>query len=180
MPKWFDPSDEQTDGMGLFRGRYGTAPQTGASGSPILWFPTRFWDRYHKRSVDPELSYYQATRRESAVFFTGIRWEEENPESSFLKLHAIVNIDKAGSFADDPAKVRGMFEFHKGTVDDKSNPLNWQGGMIEVRFATEYKPGAFDPENYLSNGWKQAITIKDMIINYQGRTQILEEYPTYR
>jgi len=180
MPRWFDPDDDQTDGMGLLRGRYGTVPQAGASGSPILWFPTRFWDRYHERSEDPEVAYYQVTRRETPVFFTGIRWKEENPASSFLKLHAVVNIDKAGSFAADPDKVRGMFEFHKGTVDDKSNKLNWQGSLIEVRFATEYKPGAFDPESYMSNGWKRAITVKDLIINYQGRSQILEEYPTSR
>ena len=180
MPNWYDPDDDDPSGVGLFRGRYGTPAQSGQSGSPVIWFPTRFWDRYHERSDDPELAYYQASRRETPVFFTGVQWREENPEPSFLKMLATVNIDGAGSWCDDPEKVGGMFAFEKGMVDDKSNKIGWQGSTFEIRFATEYLPGAFDPELFLANGWKQAITIKHLIVNYQGQTRILREKRTGR
>ena len=91
-----------------------------------------------------------------------------------------VNIDNAGTFRDDPKKVRGMFRFEKGTVDDHPNKIGWQGGLFELRFATEYKPGAFDPVEFLANGWKQAITVKDLILQYEGQTRILHEVETGR
>ncbi len=65
-------------------------------------------------------------------------------------------------------------------VDDKDNAVNWQGSLFEIRFATEYQPGAFDAETFQSNAWKQAVTVKDMIVHYQGKTQVLEERPTVR
>jgi len=175
MPEWHNPDDPQSGGIGLFRGRYGTAPEPGSSGSTVIWFPFRYWDRYHKRSDDPELSYFQVTRRETPVFYTSIQWREENPDPSFVKLLTTVNIDGAGSFADEPPKVAGMFSFEKGTVDDKPNKIGWQGSTIEVRYATEYQPGAFDPETFRANGWKQTIAVKDLVINYEGETRILKQ-----
>ncbi len=108
-----------------------------------IFFPIRFWDRYHARSDDPELNYYQVTRRETPVFFTSLQWHDENPAPGFLKLHATVSIDGAGDFADDPEVVPGLFEFEKvSTDDDKPQRIGWQGSTIEVRFATEYESGA--------------------------------------
>ena len=180
MPEWFDPEDLQNRGTGLFRGRYGTVPQGATEGAPLIWLPFRHWDRYHERSDDPELAYYQATRRETPVYWSTLQWRDENPEPSLLALRVTVNIDDAGSFADDPTKVPGMFLFEQGTIEDQPNRIDWQGSTIELRFATEYKPGAFDPVSFLSNGWKQSISIQDVIVNYEGDTRILEERKTNR
>lgn len=180
MPDWYDPEDAQSPGIGLFRNRYGTKAQGASSGSPVIWFPTRFWDRYHARSDDPELAYYQMTRRETPVFYRTVQWREDNPDQSVLKLHATANIDAAGSFADDPTKVAGMFTFEKGSVDGKPNRIHWQGSVFELRFATEYRTGAFDPVSFLANGWKQAITLHDIMLTYEGETRILSEQVTVR
>ena len=46
MPKWYDPADDNAASEGLFRGRYGTAPNAHPAGAPVIWFPHRYWDRF--------------------------------------------------------------------------------------------------------------------------------------
>ena len=97
-----------------------------------------------------------------------------------LRVGVKIVADLPVEFEDDPDQVPGMFRFTKGDRDGKPNRIGWQGGLFELRFANEYKPGAFDSETYMANGWKQAITVRDLTINYQGETRILEERVTDR
>lgn len=180
MPQWFDPEQDDPPGVGLFRGRFGTQAQSWPSGAVVVEYPVRYWDRYHERSNDPALHYFQVTRRETPVYFTNISWRTENPDPMALELVAVANIDEAGSFADDPTQVPGMYTFDKGTVDDQPQVLGRQGSLFEMRIATKYKPGAFDPVEFRANGYKRALEIKDMVLQYQGQTRILKEQTTQR
>ena len=178
MPIWRDPADDEQGERaekGLFRGRYGTIPQGGAGGEAVIWFPHRYWDRFHERADDPEMAYAQVTLNQHDVFYEKIRWNEENPDEQFLDLRCYVRVDGLAPFDADPEKERMLFLFKEGEVDDKANVLNRQGSVLEARFVTEYRPGAFDPEDFLMHAWKLTPTLRDCVINYQGATRILKE-----
>jgi len=178
MPIWREPVDDQQGervDKGLFRGRYGTVPQGAAGGEVVIWFPHRYWDRFHERADDPEMAYAQVTLNQNDVFYQSIRWKEENPDEQFLDLRCYVRVDGLAPFDADPAKDRMLFLFKEGEVQDKANAVGRQGSVLEARFVTEYRPGAFDPENFLVHAWKLTPTLRDCFIKYQGETRILKE-----
>jgi len=178
MPVWHQPAEddqgERAD-KGLFRGRYGTIPQGAAGGEAVIWFPLRYWDRFHERADDPEMAYAQVTLNLYDVDYETIRWTEENPDEQFLDLRCYVRVDGLAPFEADPDKERMLFLFKEGKVDDKANVLARQGSVLEARFMTEYRTGAFDPENFLMHAWKLTPTLRDCVIKYRGRTHVLKE-----
>ncbi len=180
MPQWHDPERPDLSGRGLFRGRYGTRAQAGGSGQALVWFPFRFWDRFHERSDDPELAYCQATLHEPRVYFRSLQWLEENPAPSFLDLHCYVRVDGQASFADDPEQAYGLFRLQQGNKEGQPNWLGWQGSTLEARFVTLYKEGAFDPLTFSAHAWKQSPMVRDAVLRYEGETHILQERITAR
>jgi hypothetical protein len=48
-----ESANSQQSGDGLFRGRFGTGPARHPAGTPVLYFPFRYWDRWQERSEDP-------------------------------------------------------------------------------------------------------------------------------
>jgi hypothetical protein len=178
MPIWREPEDEDQQERvekGLFRGRYGTIPQGAAAGEAAIWFPHRYWDRFHERADDPEMAYAQVTLNQNSVFYETIRWKEENPDEQFLDLRCYVRVDELAPFDGDPDTERMLFLFKEGETNDKANTLGRQGSVLEARFVTEYRPGAFDPEAFLMHSWKLTPTLRECVISYQGETRILKE-----
>jgi len=179
MPVWFDPENRSTRGRGLFRGRYGTAPVSASAGEPVIWFPFRYWDRYHERAEDPELAYYQVSWSLAPVFFKSLYWQEEEVDA-LVDVHCLVRVDGLGSFAADPATQDGLFLFSDGYPSQAPNPINWQGSRFEARFMTVYKPGAFDPQTFVSNAWKKSAKVRAVVADYEGEGRILSERITAR
>jgi hypothetical protein len=180
MPKWTPPDSTDTAATrGLFRGRFGTTPVSAESGEAVIFFPCRFWDRWHERADDPEMAHFQVTLNESPVWMTGLTWEVEQTDP-LVELHCLVRVDGRSAWTDDPKKAPGMFLLDKGKVDNKSNPLAYQGSRIEARFATIYKPGSFDGRQFLKSSWKVAPFCKSLGISFEGQTRVLSEAFTAR
>ncbi len=174
MPRWFDPEREDIQGRGLFRGRYGSAPATAGAGEVIIFQPFRYWDRDHERADDPEMAHFQITWSQTPVWYSGIYWEEEE-EDSLVDVQCLLRVDGQGSFADDPEKNPNLFLFPEGSIEDLPVPIQRQGSRVEARFRSVYKPGCFDPQEYLAHGWKKAATVNAVLITLEGEGRILVE-----
>ena len=57
-------------GSGLFRGRYGTLPQTHGGGAPVILFPFRYWDRWAHQADAPELARLYTTINRTVAIVT--------------------------------------------------------------------------------------------------------------
>ena len=145
----------------------------------MSWFPFRYWDRYHERAEDPELAYYQVSWSLAPVFFKSLYWQEEEVDA-LVDVHCLVRVDGLGSFAADPATQDGLFLFSDGYPSQAPNPINWQGSRFEARFMTVYKPGAFDPQTFVSNAWKKSAKVRAVVADYEGEGRILSERITAR
>ncbi|MFO1051612.1 MAG: hypothetical protein U1F36_05320 [Planctomycetota bacterium] len=177
MPKWRDPEKQET--KGLLRGRYGTTPQSVPSGSPVILFPFRYWDRQHERAEDPELAPLQISFEPGPVFFDGFGWRTEE-ENALVKLRCLARVDERAPFDADPAQQPDLLLFEKGEIEGKPNPVQRHGQRFEARFEQVYRPGCFDGTSFLAQDWKRAITIKWFVGSYDGETRILEERVTAR
>ncbi|MCC6673272.1 MAG: hypothetical protein IT458_19570, partial [Planctomycetes bacterium] len=179
MPRWSDPERPDTQGRGLFRGRYGTLPVSALGGEPVIAFPFRYWDRHHERADDPEQAYVQLSPRNSPVYYTGITWEEELPDP-LVDLHCYVRVDERSRFDQEPGVAPGLYLFRDPLANGRPNPIGWQGSRLEARFVHVYRPGAFDPITFQGQAWKRAPTVKSVRIGYEGGSRILEERVTAR
>lgn len=174
MPKWKSPDAADTEGRGLLRGRYGTKPVSGEGGEAVIFFPTRFWDRYHERADDPELSHFQVTLMESPVWITSLTWDVEQTDP-LVQLHCLVRVDGRSPWNADPKASPGLYLFEHAKVDNLANQIRFQGSRVEARFVTKYGDGAFDGRLYRRNSWKTAPFCKAVGISFEGQTRILEE-----
>ena len=181
MPTWRDPeSDDQQATQGLFRGRFGTAPASASAGDALVWYPIRYWDRFHERAEDPEMHHVQVTLNQNSVFYASLEWEEEIPDAQFIDVHCYVRVDGLAAFSADPDKERMLFRFKDAKVNEKPNYIGRQGSVLEARFITEYKPGAFEAETFLQHAWKLAPVVRRCTISYEGETRILKETVTQK
>ena len=79
-----------------------------------------------------------------------------------------------------PETTPGLFVFDDGAPDGRANPLMRHGRRFQVRFEHVYKPGAFDPQLFVLQGWKQAPTLRWFLLSYDAETRILDEQVTTR
>ena len=151
-------------------------PVSASAGQPVIWFPTRYWDRYHERSDDPELAYCQLTWDLAPVYFRSLTWREERDDER-LDVACLVRIDGRGTFADDPDTTQGLWRFDEAA---RAQPIGWQGSRIEARFSTIYRPGSFDPQTFRAQTWKKAPMVRAVLLDYEGESRVLEEQVTAR
>ena len=79
-----------------------------------------------------------------------------------------------------PIDAAVFFVFDDGAPDGRANPLMRHGRRFQVRFEHVYKPGAFDPQLFVLQGWKQAPTLRWFLLSYDAETRILDEQVTTR
>ena len=185
MPNWYPPNPDGTvdasssAARGLFRGRYGTAPQGASSGQVVIQFPFRHWDRYADFSDDPELSYFQVTTNEAPVFYRDLQWREETTDPR-VQVICRVRTDSLAPWTADPAEHPSLWEFAGGASDRSAHRISRQASRLEVRFHTVYQPGCLDLQAFTQHGWKTSARVEDVRVQYEGQTRILDEQVTAR
>ncbi|MFK7739321.1 MAG: hypothetical protein AB8H80_03285 [Planctomycetota bacterium] len=184
MPTWYPPNPDgtvQTDsaGRGLFRGRYGTAPQSASANEVVILWPTRHWDRYAEASDDPELAYFQFTTSEAPVFFRSLRWRQETLDAR-VQLLCRVRTDNSAPWSADASSIAGMWEFTGPGTDGQGHRLNRQGQRLEIRFQTVYRPGAIDLSSFRAHGWKTSARVENLRLDFEGESRIFDEEVTAR
>lgn len=180
MPRWY-PRDAGDGGRarGLLRGRFGTNPQGGAAGEPVIAFPFRYWDRYHEESDDPELGYFQMTTNVAPVLFRTLRWRQETQDAR-VEVLCRVRADDADGWAADPATTPGLWEFRGSSQEQTPHRLDRQASRLELRFQTVYGAGAIDLQSFRAHGWKTAARIEDVRVDYEGQGRVFDERVTAR
>ncbi|HET6204333.1 MAG TPA: hypothetical protein VFI25_16190 [Planctomycetota bacterium] len=172
-----EPGADDEKGGGLFRGRFGTTPANHPANEVVLLWPFRFWDRYRPMADAPELSFYQAEVRAEDAFYRRIFWEEEIPASG-LDVVALARVDEAVPWDADPEKEKDLRLFKDPKEQGLPVELGRRGSRLEVRFFTEYLPGAFDPIQGLADGWRSAPRIRTIVLDYLAPERLLRREET--
>lgn len=186
MPNWYPPNpdgtldtDNRNAARGLFRGRFGTAPQAFGSGQVVVLWPTRYWDRYAEFSDDPELAYFQITTNEAPAFFRELRWREETRDPR-VQLICSVRTDSLVPWSADPESNVGLWQFTGSSETGEGHRLDRQAARLEVRFQTRYRPGAIDLQAFSSHGWKTTARVENVQVDVEGESRIFDEEVTAR
>ena len=181
MPRHFPPGDEG-DSMaarGLFRGRFGTAPQSLGAGEPVIFMPVRHWDRHVARSDDPEQAYFQFTMREAPSYFRSVRWEEETTDPT-VDVKLFVRADARSPWREDPKVSPWLRELERSGGDSAPAILDLQATQLELRFVHIYSPGCLDLQTFRAHGWKTAPKVRNVELEYEGESRIVRELGTTR
>jgi hypothetical protein len=180
MPRWVPPGETNTSSgaRGLLRGRFGTAVQSGSTGEPVITFPFRYWDRYFERSDDPELAYFQLTVTETPVFYRTLRWREETQDAR-VGVVCLVRTDSKAPWDDLPAGG-GLWQFKGSSASSPPHRIAAQASRLEIRFATEYRPGVLDLVAFRQHGWKTTVRVEDVRLEYEGQGRVFDEQVTAR
>jgi hypothetical protein len=181
MPRWYPPGEDptSTQGRGLFRGRFGTAPQGGVTGEAVIGFPFRYWDRFAEQSDDPELAYAQLTTTSAPAFFRTLHWREETRDPR-VDIICLVRADGRAPWSADPATTPDLWRFEQAADSDIVHRIATQASRLEVRFETVYKPGVLDLVTFRQHGWKTSARVEDVRLDYEGQRRIVDERVTAR
>ncbi len=167
-----DAGDQDGEGYGAFRGRYGTAPASHAAGTSVIVFPARYWDRYAPRFDGPELGYFGFMVEQPGAFWTGSTWDAQ--ESNFGGAEVVV-LQRIGDapWDADPETTPGLTLMEDGTREGEMVPIGAQADRVEWRVFARYGVGAFDPEFGLSHGWKETPRLIHLGVGYQAPSRVL-------
>jgi hypothetical protein len=176
-----DDFGSDSDGGGIFRGRFGTVASGHESGEIAYFLPARFPDRYRERSVAPETSAIIFSRKIDGAIFKRVSWDERVAEYTDVKV--LVRFDGTPAWDSDNIysvkegrPVSGeLAEFAtnpKGFLFQIEDPhdmnrLGIQADRIEIRFAYQFEAGAYDlTKDPNGNSWKDSPWIKALRIEY--------------
>jgi hypothetical protein len=181
MPRHYPPGTERTNASarGLFRGRFGTTPQSGAQGEALIAFPFRYWDRHVERSDDPELAYFQLTTNEAPVFYRTLHWQQETQDPR-VEVQCLVRADGKLLWEDEPLPAGGLWQLRGGNADTQPHKLLHQASRLEIRFATRYAPGCVDLVSFRAHGWKTTARVENVKLVYEGQGRVVDELVTAR
>jgi len=167
-----DDGDEDGIGPGAFRGRFGTLPGGYASGTPVVLFPARYWDRYAPRFDGPELAYFGMHVDQPGAWWAGVTWQGEEPGVGGVEL---LVLQRAGDvpWDADPEETPGLTLMEDGTQEDDLVPIGVQADRLEWRVFARYSAGAFDPEFGLQHGWKQTPRFDLLGVSYSAPGRVI-------
>ena len=107
-----EPGQQDQNGNGLFRGRYGTAPASHAAGAPVILFPFRYWDRWTPRADAPELAYLGLERSRPGGYWDTFAFESEPPPAGGARIGVLVRSDPSTPWDAEPSDAPGLFRFY--------------------------------------------------------------------
>lgn len=167
-----EPGQQDANGNGLFRGRFGTAPASHAAGAPVILFPFRYWDRWTPRADAPELAYLGLERTRPGGFWGSFAFESEPPPAGGARIGVLVRSDASTPWDADPREATGLWEW----FDDDGGrelPLEVVSDRLEWRFFVEYPAGSFDPILGTAHGWRATPRFNWLGVSYEAPSRVL-------
>ncbi|MDF1836510.1 MAG: hypothetical protein P1V35_01460, partial [Planctomycetota bacterium] len=162
------------EGGGLFRGRFGTAAQAAAVGTPVIFFPWRYWDRWQERSDVPELAYLGLRVDQPGALFEDVFYEAEPIPFGGVAMGTLLRLHDALPWDGDPEETPGLFLLDKGTDKDQQPwILDAVSDALEARFFVDYEPGCFDLNTGSKHGWKYTPRLKKFGVGYEAPGEVL-------
>jgi len=154
---------------GIFRGMFGTSPQTHQANTLCYAIPFRYWhlERGTPRinAFDSQMAYFQAAHLARGATWKRISWDETHlPDppgnDNLIRLRFLVRFDNQPAWNTTPTNLpNGIFEF---TNPNEPNDLNVKADQIEVMVFFQYLPGAF-----LGNAWKRSPLLENIYVEYK-------------
>ncbi|MFT7484295.1 MAG: hypothetical protein ACI9F9_000135 [Candidatus Paceibacteria bacterium] len=159
-------------GDGIFRGRYGTIPESHSAGEPVILFPMRYWDRWADQVDGPELAYFGIEINQPAAFWKQFSWSEQGVGLSGVGLGILMRTDRDVPWDADPDATDGLELFHSGEGDVETW-IGHQSPGVEWRVFVEYTAGAFDAETGMGHAWRTSPRLDNFIVDYLGPAMTL-------
>jgi len=183
--KQYKPSDTSKQvGGSIFRGRYGTIPQTANAGDVAIAMPFRVYDRYAEHADDPEQSYLELSWTKHGAIFKRITWEAQ--PIKFVEVVALVRFsggpawdaDKIIHVGQDAIPTEDRRKWLYQITDPKAeNLLNVEADRVEVRIGVRFDKGAYDPfgQAIAPDYWKESPQIRKVVVEYVAPPQVLTQ-----
>ena len=168
-----EPGTRDGEGDGLFRGRFGTDAAAHPFGTAVILFPFRYWDRWAERADAPELGYFCFQLAQPGAWWADTFWDDESAPHGQCRTGVLIRTDPALPWDADPDLTEGLTLLWEGRLDDEAVPLGVHSDRIEWRVFVSYDPGAFDPLNGLSHGWKETPRLRRLGVSYLVPGQVL-------
>jgi hypothetical protein len=165
-------------GDGLLRGRFGTAAAAHAPGAMVRWMPERHRDRALLGEDVPESESFPLGVSAPGAFFTDLAVRAFLPDPTVgLDVRAV--LDGLASPHADPAQSRHVFALADAGGPTElsttiSGPIGRQGDRLDLWFFARWRPGAFDPRDFRSNGWKLAPEVTSVLVGHLQPTLVFE------
>ena len=168
-----EPGMQDGRGLGLFRGRYGSTPQSHGGGAPVILFPFRYWDRWEEQADAPELSYFSFEVAQPGAWYDSLFWADENAQVGGPVLKALIRTDANVPWDSVPGETSGLELFTKGTEGGEPVILGEASELFEARFFIEYAAGSFDGITGMSHGWKASPRLSQFGVFYRAPSMTL-------
>lgn len=168
-----DPGADDEEGIGLFRGRFGTAPSGHGAQTPVILFPHRYPDRWAERADVPELTYFGFQLEQPGAWWSEDFWDAEEAGHGQCRIGVLRRSDATIPWDEDPDAERALDLSFEGREGDDMRAVGMQSDRIEWRVFVEYDPGAFDLETGVSHGWKETPRLRRLGISYTAPNLVL-------
>jgi hypothetical protein len=167
-----EPGEMDAKGPGLFRGRFGTQRASHDSGTPVILFPCRYWDRWCDLADAPEMTYFRLSCDQPDAFWKRVFWKVTPPAQPGPEFLVLQRTDPDTPWDTAPADgdAKGALRLlTQGKLDAEGNPIGVQSDRIEWRAFVRHAPGSFDPDQGLAHGWKTTPRLELFGVEYMGR-----------
>ncbi|MCA9000459.1 MAG: hypothetical protein KDB61_00955, partial [Planctomycetes bacterium] len=162
------------EGPGVFRGRFGTEPAAALAGTPVIFFPWRYWDRWQPGCDVPELSYLGLRVDQPGALFEDVFYQVDPIPFGGVTMESMLRMHRALPWDGDPDETPGLFLLDRGTEKDEQPwVLDVVSDALEARFFVEYQPGCFDPINGGRHGWKYTPRLRRFGVGYEAPGEVL-------
>ncbi len=137
----------------LFRGRFGSVRAAHSTGTPVILFPFRYWDRWTEYADAPELAHFDlgidqpSAWWESCFFF--------KTDVAGAKIGILQRTDPDVPWDADPEKDPRLALYWQGDHEGAPLTIGHQTDSIRWRVFVKYGPDAFDPSASTRFGWRQ-------------------------
>ena len=169
-----EPGERNRQGPGIFRGRYGTAANSHAAGTPVIEVPIRYWDRWAEGADAPEMNYLTLSVSQPNAFWGSCFWDIREPAGAGPRLGVLQRTDPDVPWDAPPQGTQGLDLLWDGLQDGEGNAIGRQSDRIEWRVFLRHEPGSFDPVGGLSHAWKRVPRLSYFGAEYLGPGMVLK------
>jgi hypothetical protein len=137
----------------LFRGRFGTTPAGHGSGTPVILFPFRYWDRWAERADAPELAHFDLAIDQPSAWWESCFFMKTDVEGA--QIGVLERDDPEVPWDADPERDPRLVLHWKGDLEGAPLSIAKQSDSLRWRVFVKYSADAFDPKSSLRHGWRQ-------------------------
>lgn len=163
------------EGAGLWRGRFGTDTLAHPAGTPVILFPTRYWDRWADRAEAPEMHFLQLGLDAPSAYWRRLFFEVEESALAGPRLGVLQRTDPDLPWDATPDERPELKVIWDADTSSDGVAIERQSDAIDWRVFVRYEPGSFDALTGTRSGWKAAPRLKLLGAEYLSPWMLLEQ-----